>query len=327
MSKNVFIRGTRKSLVMAMGLVALVSISWASANAGEVKLKAASFLPAKVIFAKYFYDWVKQTNNKCAGKVKISVVGPAAIKSMKQWESVKSGVVDMHYGPPAYYKGAAPEAGVMDLATNSFAKQRKNGAYEMIDKLHQKKLNAKYIMQTMQGVKFYLYTVKPHKGGRFDGFRLRSAPLYDEFFKSLGANPLRMGAPAVYTALERKTVDGLGWPLWGVSDFSWDKFIKYRHGPGYFSAILSTIMNIKKWNSLSGAQKQCMTDSAVAFENAWPAKVKAQDAKEAARQKKNGVKYVNMGANFPATATKLYWAEMMRSNPAWVGKIKPLLTQ
>ena len=327
MIRKNFKDGARRKLISGMALGPLVSLSWSPVNAGEVKLKAASFLPGKVIFAKFFYDWVKQTNSQCAGKVKISVVGPAAIKSMKQWEAVKSGVVDMHYGPPTYYKGAAPEAGVSDLATTSFAQQRKNGAYAMIDELHQKKLNAKYIMQIMNGVQFYLYTSKPHKGGRFDGFRLRSAPLYDNFFKSLGANPLRMGAPAVYTALERKTVDGLGWPLWGVSDFSWDKFIKYRHGPGYFSAILGTIMNINKWNSLSGDQKQCLSNSAIAYENAWPAKLKAQDAKEAARQKKNGVQYVDMGANFPATATKLYWKEMEKYNPSWIAKIKPLLTQ
>ena len=105
-------------------------------QAQEVKLKAASFLPGKVIFAKFFYDWVGQTNKQCSGKVKISVVGPAAIGSMKQWEAVKSGVVDMHYGPPTYYKGAAPEAGVSDLATTPFPQQRKNGAYKMLDELH-----------------------------------------------------------------------------------------------------------------------------------------------------------------------------------------------
>ena len=310
------------------GLVALVpGFLSTQAEAQEVKLKAASFLPSKVIFAKFFYDWVKQTNGQCSGKIKISVVGPAAIGSMKQWEAVKSGVVDMHYGPPTYYKGAAPEAGVSDLGTIPVPQQRKNGAFAMLDKLHHKKLNSKLLMQSMNGVKFYLYTVKPRKNERFDGFRLRSAPLYDKFFKSLGASPLRMPAPAVYTALERKTVDGLGWPLWGISDFSWDKFIKYRHGPGYFSAILNTLVNKKKWDSLSAGQKECLQGSAESWEKAWPSKVQAQDKTEAARQKKNGVKYVDMGSNFSATATKFYWEEMTSYNPAWIGKIKPLITQ
>ena len=120
-------------------------------QAQEVKLKAASFLPGKVIFAKFFYDWVGQTNKQCSGKVKISVVGPAAIGSMKQWEAVKSGVVDMHYGPPTYYKGAAPEAGVSDLGqlTPCPTTKKKRRICKMLDELHDKKLNSKaLIMQS-----------------------------------------------------------------------------------------------------------------------------------------------------------------------------------
>jgi hypothetical protein len=55
--------------------------------------------------------------------------------------------------------------------------------------------------------------------------------------------------------------------------------------------------------------------------------VSAQDKKEAARQKKNGVTYVDMGSDFSATATRFYWEEMTSYNPAWIGKIKPLITQ
>ena len=45
---------------MFIGTVGLVpGVSPQNAQAQEVKLKAASFLPGKVIFAKFFYDWVK----------------------------------------------------------------------------------------------------------------------------------------------------------------------------------------------------------------------------------------------------------------------------
>ena len=100
----------------------------ASAQAAEVKLKAASFLPTRTIYAKYFGDWVADVNKTCAGKVKISILGPAAIKSLEQGNAVKTGVVDMHYGPPNYYKGTMPEASVTDLASNETADRRKNGA-------------------------------------------------------------------------------------------------------------------------------------------------------------------------------------------------------
>ena len=70
-----------------------------------------------------------------------------------------------------------------------------------------------------------------------------------------------------------------------------------------------------------------MQGSAKSWEIAWPSNVAAQDIKEASRQKKIGVTYVDMGSDFSATATRFYWEEMTSYNPAWIGKIKPLITQ
>jgi TRAP-type C4-dicarboxylate transport system substrate-binding protein len=308
------------------GVATAAAVTVGSAQAAEVKLKAASFLPTRIIFAKFFGDWVDSVNKTCAGKIKISIVGPAAIKSLEQWNAVKNGVVDMHYGPATYYKGAAIEAGVTDLANVETADQRKNGAWAMLNGLHNKKMNSQYLTQITDGVKFYIYTSKPNKDGRFEGFRLRSVPIYDAFFKSLGAQPVRMGAPAVYTALERKVVDGLGWPLWGVTGFGWNKFLKYRHGPGFYSAGINILVNLDKWRSLSGDQRACLNERSTWLEGVWPSWRKAQNAKEEALQNKAGMKYVDLGTGFRDKAVELYWADLRRANPAYIDKIRPLLT-
>lgn len=52
------------------------------------------------------------------------------------------------------------------------------------------------------GSRFYLRTNKPAKDSKFEVFRLRSVPIYDQFFKSLGATPVRMAPPDVFTGLE-----------------------------------------------------------------------------------------------------------------------------
>ena len=91
-----------KSLtIIGMALVFL-AVSAETGYTAEVKLKAASFLPARTVFAKYFKDWVDHTNKQCSGHFKISVVGPAAIKTLEQWNALKNGVIDLHYGPPNY---------------------------------------------------------------------------------------------------------------------------------------------------------------------------------------------------------------------------------
>lgn len=313
---------------LAAGLAVAIGSGAASpAAAEEAQLKAASFLPERVVFAKYFYDWVGEVNAQCAGKVKISVVGPAAIKSLEQWSALKTGVIDMHYGPPNYYKGTLIEADVTSLANVETAEQRANGAWEIINRLHNEKMNAWYLTNLFNGVKFFLYTSKAAEGGRFEGFRLRSVPIYDNFFKHLGAQPVRMPPPAVRTALERNTVDGYGWPLYGVNDFGWDKYTKYRHGPGFFSANVNILVNLDRWKGLSEAQRGCLTDMTVWVEKQWPTWRAAEDARQKAAQDGSGIEYVDMGADFAQTAHDLHWDELMKANPDLIGKLRPLLVK
>lgn len=317
-----------KILFAGMATVALSAATMPvtpSAQAKEFKLKAATFLPGRAVYVKYFGRWVSEVNKRCAGMVNISTVGPAAIPSLKQWEALKNGVVDMHYGPPNYYKGALFEADVSVLARNSAAEQRKNGAWAILNEMHMKKMNAVYLTHLLGGVRFYIYTNKPAKNNRFEGFRLRSVAIYDAFFKSLGAQPVRMAPPALYTALERRTVDGYGWPSWGVTDFGWQRYTKFRHGPGFFNATVNILVNLDKWKSMPETHQKCMMDMAIWLEGEWPKWRDGETAKQIDAQKKAGIKYVNMGPNFPKNAEKIYWALQEKANPAFIKRIRPLL--
>jgi TRAP-type C4-dicarboxylate transport system substrate-binding protein len=305
-------------------LAACVLLSFA-VHAAEVKLKAASFLPVRSVYAKQFMRFVDEANRRCAGQIHISVVGPEAVPSLEQWNALKNGVIDMHYGPPNYFRGVVPAGDVISLARNESAEQRKNGAWALINQEYNKKLNAWYLTQLVNGVRFFIYTNKPAANGRFEGFRLRSVPVYDAFFKSLGAEPLRMAPPEVYTALERGAVDGYGWPLWGIQDFGWQKYTKYRYGPGFISAAVAIIMNLDKWKSLDEAAQGCLTATSEWAEQEWPKWRAEEDARQEAAQKAAGVKYVDLGPQFAAKAEEIYWADLAKGDPEFVKKIRPLL--
>ncbi|MBI1943399.1 MAG: TRAP transporter substrate-binding protein DctP [Betaproteobacteria bacterium] len=300
--------------------------TWSAAGAAEVKLKAAAFLPVKSVYVVQFGRWVTEVNRQCAGKVGVSVVGPEAIKSLEQWNALKSGVVDMHYGPPNYYVGAVPEGDVISVARNESAEQRRNGAWALINEIHNQKLNAWYLTHLMNGVRFHIYTLKPAQGGKFDGFRLRSTPIYDVFFKSLGGLPVRMAPPEVHTALERGTVDGYGWPLWGIADFGWHKYTKYRYGPGFISAAVAILVNLDKWKSLDNEQRQCLTRAAEWVEGEWPKWRDEESGRQQAVQEQAGIKYVDLGPGFARQAEELYWESLAKGNAEFVKKVRPLLS-
>ena len=297
-----------------------------SAAAQETKLKAAAFLPVKSVFVQQFGRVVDEVNKSCAGKVSISVVGPEAIKSLEQWNALKNGVVDMHFGPPNYYVGSMPEGDVISVARNESAEQRKNGAWKLINDQHVKKMNAWYLTHLMNGVRFHIYTSKPGQDGKFQDFRLRSTPIYDAFFKSLGAIPVRMAPPEVHTGLERNTVDGYGWPLWGIADFGWHKYTKYRYGPGFISAAVAILVNHDKWKALAEDQRQCLTQVATWAEGEWPKWRAAENANQQKVQDDAGIKYVDLGPGFAQKAEELYWEVMAKGDPEFVRKVRPLLS-
>jgi TRAP-type C4-dicarboxylate transport system substrate-binding protein len=259
--------------------------------------------------------------------VRITIVGPEAVPSLEQWNALRNGVVDMHYGPPNYFRGAAPAGDVISVARNESAEQRANGAWAMINDYYSRKINAWYLTHLFNGVRFHLYTTKPAVDGKFAGFRLRSVPIYDAFFKSLGANPVRMAPPEVYTALERGAVDGYGWPLWGIQDFGWQKYTKYRYDPGFISAAVAIIVNLDKWRSLENGQRTCLTEMAKRVEHEWPKWRADEDAEQMAAQAKAGIQAVDLGEQFAKNAEEIYWADLAKGDPEFVKKIRPLLSR
>lgn len=307
------------------GLLMFTFSSSLSFSDTGITLKAASFLPARSVYAKYFYRWVYEVNTKCSGKIKIQIVGPEAIRSMEQWRALKDGVIDVHYGPPNYYKGILIEGDVTSLATTSATEQRRNGAWDIINNLHNERMNAWYLTHIINGVRFFIYTTKKSNNGNFDGFRLRSTPIYDEFFKSLGAEPVRMPPPSLYTALERSAIDGYGWPLWGINDLGWDKHTVYRYGPGFFSAVVNILINLDRWLLMEDTEQQCLTDMAMWLEEQFPDWRKLEDEIQRSAQATTGIKYIDLGPQFPESAHELHWNVLMKANPTMIRQLRPLL--
>ena len=312
---------------LAAGFTALLGLGVNNTQADEVTLKAVSFLPLTASFGWPFARFVDQANEQCAGSVKINVLPPGSIKAFEQPNALKTGVVDMMSGPPNYYKGTLVEGDAPVLSNLSTAEQRSNGAQAYLNKLHNEKLNAQYLTAFGNDIPFHIYTSKPMVDGRMDGFTMRTAPIYHAFFESLGARVVAMPPPDIYTALERGTVDGFGWPLWGVSDFGWDKVAKHRYDPGFYSANVNILVNLDKWNSLDQEQQDCLTNTAIWLEEQWPSWKAEQDAKEEAKQKEAGIEVTDMGAAHKQTAHDLYWADLEKASPNAIKELKTLLVK
>lgn len=319
---------TRRS-ILTVGSVLVALAAAPAADAQEVTLRAATFLPANAIYSQIFKRWTDEVNKRGKGTLQITVVGPEAVPTFEQWNAVKSGVVDMHNGPPAYYVGTLVEGEAAILADIPVAEQRKNGALAYLNKLHNEKMNVWLLTAYADGVGFHAYTTKPHKPGAkpFEGMRLRSTPNFKRFFEDLGATTVTLPPGEVFTALERNVVDGYGWPRWGIQDLGWTKLTKFRYDPGFYNVIVNIMVNLDRWKKLDKKQQDFLTEMSIWLEGEWPKWRAEINAKEADIQDKGGVKVVDMGPEFRKRAHDIYWEALAKLSPTHIPELRKLLTK
>jgi tripartite ATP-independent transporter DctP family solute receptor len=99
----------------------------------------------------------------------------------------------------------------------------------------------------------------------FQGLKFRAiqAKISQETIRALGANPVPLAVPELYTALETRTVDGQGTPTAVIAALKLGEVQKYlsitKHAYGAFVPLVSK----KFWDKLSEADRKILVDAAV----------------------------------------------------------------
>jgi TRAP-type transport system periplasmic protein len=264
------------------------------ASAQEVTLRGATGFAAGTAFSRPYEALVEWINENGAGVLQIqNVGGPEAVPPFELGNAVSSGVVDIANVTAAFYTNLLPEGDALKLARNTIQDQRANGCYETIDTLHQERMNVKYLGRTGDGVNFHLYLTKPIDSADLTGLTIRTTPVYQAMFESLGANLVRTAPGEVYTALERGTIDGYGWPIQGVLDLGWDEQTNYRVDPGIYQVDVNLIVNLDKWNELGDEQK-ALLEEGMAWLEEQNANNAALNEQETAAQAEAGIEVIEL---------------------------------
>lgn len=323
-----FVLGRIPVVAAGLGVLAILA---GPAGADELTLKGAVFVPPTTTYGIPFKRFVDHVNETGKGVLQIRIVGgPEAVPADGQAQAVKSGVLDMAAIPPAYYKSLMVEGDAQILSDMTVAEQRKSGAYAALSAIAQERINSIYLTTYGIGVPFHFYVTKEMaitKPQDLSGLRFRGQPNYNALFKHYGIAGVNIAAPEVYTALERGTVQGYGWPLWGIDDFGWQKLTKTRIDPGFYNVVNTVLMNKDKYAALTPPQKKVIDDAVVWFENDT-LRYTADKTKETLdMQAKAGIKTVDFGPEFKKTAVSLYWEDLKKLSPEAMAKLQPLLTK
>ncbi|HEY6513584.1 MAG TPA: TRAP transporter substrate-binding protein DctP [Burkholderiaceae bacterium] len=303
----------------------------AAAQAQEVTLRLVSAFAENGIYVQRLLPWIQKVNAEGKGVLQINFIGgPKAIPTFEAGNAVKTGVVELAMSTGAFYTNVMPEADFLKLTELPIAEQRKNGAFDAINKVWNDKANMQYLGRIVENQAFHIYANKKVDKPDLTGLKIRITPVYREFFQALGATVITTPPGEVYSALERNVVDGYGWPIGGIFDLNWQEKTKYRIDPGFYDAEVSLVMNLPAYTKLSDAQRAYLTKQVLAFEadNTFWAKYTAD---ETARQEKAGIETIRFDAAaskaFRDKAYQVAWEAAAKQSPEIAARFKPLFTK
>jgi len=235
----------------------------------------------------------------------------------KQPGAVSAGRVDLVCTPAAFYARAIPENEAVSTASSSAAQARAAGGTAILDMLHQKHFNTKYLGWTASGNRFRIYMKDAPKFGgdglpNFDGIKMRDNPIYGAFLKAMKATTHPLPATAVFGALEKGVVDASAWATLGLKGLKWDKFLRHAVAEEFYQTDIGWMMNLDKWNSLSKAAQDVVQGTVIEFESKNHALLSDMAAKEKATLLAEGMTFhkVPDAAKFVNLAVDSAYARM-----------------
>ncbi|HKQ28422.1 MAG TPA: TRAP transporter substrate-binding protein DctP, partial [Burkholderiales bacterium] len=218
------------------------------AQAQETTLRVVSAFVENSQYVKNLQGFMQKLNAEGKGNLQLNFIGgPKAMPPFEVGNAVRTGVVDIAMTTGAFYTNIMPEADALKLTQLPATELRKNGGYELINKIWNEKANMVYLGRVIDYTPFHLYLTKKIDKPDLTGLKIRITPVYRDFFQALGATVMQTAPGEVYTALERGVVDGYGWPITGVFDLGWQEKTKFRVDPGFYTAEVSVLVNKATW--------------------------------------------------------------------------------
>ena len=122
------------------------------------------------------------------------------------------------------------------------------------------------------------------------GVKMRATGTYRPLFRALGASTINIKSSEIFTAIQRGTVAGFGFPDVAVVAIGLHKAIKYRVTPNYYQTNQVVTVNPASWKALSSGDQKKLKDLAIKYETSSVLWMEKQRVKEEKQLKAAGVK-------------------------------------
>ena len=291
--------------------------------------------PTNLISKVWLDKFVAVADKGTGGVIKIDYKGGAEVSPpRKSYRALQRGQFDMLHCATSYYVGAMPEAWGM-LATNQPPKVlRKNGGWELLDEVFQKRVGSRLIAWGESNVKFNIYAIDKPKIGKdglpdLRGQKFRATGTYKPLLNALGASTTYVKSSEIYTALQRGLVKCFGYTDMSVPQLGVAKIIRWRIMPSFYITNTVTTMNADRYKALTKKEKSALLKFSISYEKAARAYSGELRDKDVAILKKAGVKDLVLKGEarkkYLNTAYGAIWASLEGKDSPYTARLKEKL--
>ncbi|MBO0959988.1 TRAP transporter substrate-binding protein DctP [Neobacillus sp. MM2021_6] len=225
----------------------------------QIVIKIADSFPASHLIPKTgTLPWIDRIEELGKGKIKIEYYPAEQLgKAASLLDAAKNRVADIAYVGPLYVSDKMPLSGVSgnpglvkDAVSGSkaFNKLIKEDLYELefkpngVKPLWGATTNPYQIVNSVR---------KVTKAQDFKGLKIRtSGGLQEEMMQKLGATPVSISGPEIFSAWDRGTIDGSLLSFFSWPGYQTDKVAKYTSRNAQLSAFgITYVVSEKSWNS------------------------------------------------------------------------------
>jgi tripartite ATP-independent transporter DctP family solute receptor len=209
-------------------------------------------------------------NKKSGGKITVRLFpGGALGGDLQTVSALQGGTVDMTVLNTGVLAGIDKNTAILDFP---YLFNSEKEADSVVDGPAGKKLHEKLADKGLIGLSYFengfrqvTNSRRPiNKAEDFQGLKLRvlQLPLFIDVFKELGANPVPLPFPEVYSALEQKVVDGQENPANTIYFSKLHEVQKYLSLTKHVFNPQSVLISKRTWDRLSQDEKTLLQDAA-----------------------------------------------------------------
>lgn len=258
------------TLITKLTGLALAALLGTSALA-QINAKFAVTLSDKTHQGQGVARFVELVDKKSQGRIKIKPFYNGSLgNDVQVTSSLQGGTIEFTVPQTSTLTGMVKEFEILDFP---FLFANEQDAEKVLDGATGQKLLEKLPAKGLVGLAYWengffnaTNSKQPiQKWEDFQGLKFRAvqAKISQETVKALGANPVPLAVPELYTALETRTVDGQGTPSAVTAALKLNEVQKYmsltRHSYGAFLPLVSK----KFWDTLPAADQTILREAAV----------------------------------------------------------------